>query len=135
MRKTLAFLLFLVWAAQLAPGDDLSPPTLRILPEDVVQNTIVQSRISTNQYSVRWTYTEAGAKKMLAFQEAHQDQKVCTAIGSFVTPPSTHTFRPMPPTFTTYAQWKAGWLKHRTDNCFGVSEDDAKKVVAGLKGK
>ena len=44
-------------------------------------------------------------------------------------------FRPMPPTFTNYTQWKEGWLKYRTDKFLGVSEGDAKKIVAGLKSR
>lgn len=31
------------------------------------------------------------------------------------------------------AQWKEGRLKHRTDKVLGVSEEDAHKIVAGLK--
>jgi hypothetical protein len=34
-----------------------------------------------------------------------------------------------------YAQWKDGWLKRRTDKSVGVSEDEAKKIVAGLRSK
>jgi len=41
----------------------------------------------------------------------------------------------MPPTFTKYAQWKEGWLKHRTDKFLGVSEKDAREIVAGLQSK
>ena len=72
---------------------------------------------------------------MLAFHEAHEGQKVRTVIGSFESPPSENVFRPMPPYFTNYTQWKEGWLKHRTDKFFGVSEDDAKKIVEGLRKK
>jgi hypothetical protein len=43
-------------------------------------------------------------------------------------------FMPMP-TFTNYAQWKEGWLKHRTDKMFCKTEDDAKTIITGLKGK
>jgi hypothetical protein len=41
----------------------------------------------------------------------------------------------MPPRFTTYAQWKEGWLKHRGDNVVGVTEGDAKKIMDALKRK
>jgi len=34
-----------------------------------------------------------------------------------------------------YTQWKEAWLKRRTDKFFGVSEDDAKLIVSGLKSK
>ena len=110
-------------------------PTRRILPEDIVQDSIQLVRFSTNSFAVRWTYTEAGAKKMLAFEEAHESQKMRTVIGSFESPLGEMMFRPMPPHFTTYAQWKEGWLKHRTDKFFAVSEDDARKIVTGLKNK
>ena len=58
-------------------------PALRILPEDIAQDSITQwpSQIGTNQFVVRWTYTEAGARKFLAFHEAHEGQKVRTVIG------------------------------------------------------
>jgi hypothetical protein len=110
-------------------------PARRILPEDVVQNSIKLSRMTTNQFVVRWTYTEAGAKKMLAFNEAHEGQKVRILVGNFELPAHESQFRPMPPVFTNYAQWKEGWLKHRKDKLFGVSEDDANKILAGLKSK
>src|SRR5207245_2919771 len=107
----------------------------RILPEDIVQESIRIFSVSTNSFAVSWTYTEAGAKRMLEFREAHEGQKVRTAVGEFVTPPCEIIFRPMPPTFTNYTQWKEGWLKWRTDKFFGMSEEDAKKFVAGLKTK
>ena len=72
---------------------------------------------------------------MLAFDEANEGCETCTAIGNFVTtPPGFRRFVPMP-AFTNYAQWKDGWLKHRTDKMFCKSEDDAKTIIAGLKGK
>jgi len=110
-------------------------PTRRIMPEDIVQDSIQLVRFSTNNFAVRWTYTEAGAKNMLTFREAHEGRKVRTAIGEFEGQPGEMIFRPMPPVFTNYAQWKEGWLKHRTDKVVGVSEDDAKKIAAGLKSK
>jgi len=72
---------------------------------------------------------------MLAFREAHEGNKVRTVVGNFVTRPTEIIFRPMPTAFTNYTQWKEGWLKRRTDKFFGVSEDDAKAINAGLKGK
>jgi hypothetical protein len=109
--------------------------TRRILPEDIAQDSVQLVQFSTNKFAVRWTYTEAGAKKMLAFNEAHRGQEVRIMVGSFESSPSEVVFRPMPPSFTTYDQWKEGWLKRRTDKFFGVSEDDAKKIVEGLKSK
>jgi len=67
---------------------------------------------------------------MLAFREAHEGQTVRTIIGTCESRPHEISFHPMPPTFTNYAQWKAGWLKYRT-----VSEGDARKIIAGLKSQ
>jgi len=87
-------------------------PTRRILPEDIVQDSIQLFRFSTNSFAVRWTYTEAGAKKAIAFWEAH---------------PSPHA------NYT--AQWKEGWLKRRTDKCFFKTEETAKAFMAELSRK
>jgi hypothetical protein len=114
-------------------AQELPAPTQRILPEDIVQSSIELLRFSTNSFGVRWTYTEAGANKMLAFRESHEGQRTRTVIGNFESPPSEIQFRPMPPVFTNYAQWKEGWLKRRTDKFMGVSEAEAKEIVAGLK--
>jgi hypothetical protein len=133
MRKTITFILAMLAVACLA--QEQSVPTRRILPEDILQDSIRLVRTSTNRFTVTWTYTEAGAKKMLAFREAHEGQKMRTVIGSFESPPCESVFLPMPPAFTNYAQWKEGWLKHRTDKCFGMSEDNATKIFAGLKSK
>ena len=108
--------------------------TFRILPEGVVQSSIQEFRFTTNEFAVRWIFTGAGAKKMLTFDEAKEGCETCTAIGSFQTSPHTIRFMPMP-TFTNYAQWKEGWLKHRTDKMFCKTEDDAKTIITGLKGK
>jgi len=112
-----------------------SVPTIRILPEDVVQDSVQQFRFSTNRHAVRWAYTEAGAQRWLAFREAHENQKVRIVVGDFETPLTLGVFRPMPPAFTNYAQWKEGWLKRRTDKFVGVSEDEAKAITAGLRRK
>lgn len=115
-------------------AQQLAVPTRRILPDEVVQDSVHMMQMRTNNFVVRWTYTEEGAKKMLAFQEANEGQKVRTVIGEVQLPVGEVVgFRPMPPAFTNYAQWKEGWLKHRTDKVMGVSESDAKKIVAGLK--
>ena len=112
-----------------------SVPTIRILPEDVVQDSVQQFRFSTNRHAVRWAYTEAGAQRWLAFREAHENQKVRIVVGDFETPLTLGVFRPMPPAFTNYAQWKEGWLKRRTDKFVGVSEDEARAITAGLRRK
>lgn len=133
MRNILTLIIAMLAVACFA--QEQTVPTRRILPEDIVQDSIQLVRFSTNSFAVRFTYTEAGAKKMLAFREAHEGQKVRTVVGGFESPPGEMVFRPMPPTFTNYTQWKEGWLKHRTDKFFGVTEDNAKKIVAGLKSK
>ena len=91
--------------------------------------------MTTNKFVVRWTYTEAGAKKMLAFREANNGKEVRTLIGKYEFQSGGMMFRPIPPVFTNYAQWKVGWLKRRTDKIFGVSQENAKTIVAGLKNE
>ncbi len=110
-----------------APAQE-SLPTIRILPKDVVQSTIrqVPSPAGTNKFAVMWTYTEAGAQKMLAFWRVHAGETILQQVGEFES-------RPM--LSTTTQNWEEGWLKRRTDKFFGESEGDAKKIIAGLKGK
>jgi hypothetical protein len=105
-------------------------PTIRILPGDVVQTSIQQYRTGpyTNKFTVGWTYTDAGARKVLAFREAHEGQTTRRAIGAFESPPGKEEFDP------NYAQWKEGWLKYRTTKTVNLTEQDAKKIVVGLKG-
>lgn len=113
------------------PAEAKAVPSTSILPEDIVQDSIELFRISTNGAAVRWTYTEAGAMKMLAFRNAHDGQEVITIVGSYE---SRATIWPR----DSYPSgWKndEGWLKRRTDKMFCMSEDDAKKILAGLKGK
>jgi hypothetical protein len=135
MNKCTLITAMLLLAAYFGFAEEQSISTIRISPEDVVQTSIQQFQFSSNSFAVRWTYTEAGAKKALAFWEAHDGQKISTAIGDFNSPPSEHIFRAMPPTFTTYDQWKEGWLKHRMDKIFVRSEADAQKILVGLKSK
>jgi hypothetical protein len=108
-------------------------PTIQILPEDVVQDSIGRYYIggNTNNVMVLWKYTEAGAKKMLAFRIAHDGQEVITRVGDF-------EFRGMIEPRKSYpAGWvdDDGWLKTRTDKFYSVSEADAKMIIAGLKSK
>src|SRR5215471_6834622 len=108
-------------------------PGIRPLPEDIVQDSIQQIRIQqvpmeTNKFAVRWTYTEEGAKKMLAFWNAYRGEKVIEIVGSF-------EFRAAYPRGPHPPGWEEGWLKTRTDKFFGISEEDAKKIVEGLRKK
>lgn len=107
-----------------------SLPTIRILPEDVVQTSIEQSRspLGTNKFSISWKYTEAGARKVLAFRRAHPGEKVLEQVGDFEFEVTIFTGKP--PNGT-----EEDWLKTRTDKFFAVGEEDAKKIVAGMKGK
>ena len=144
MHKTLALLLTTLAVVSVAqertvPGTGLVRevvpppiPTRRILPSEIVQESIRVIRTTRGDIGVRWTYTEAGATNMLVFQDAHEGQTVRTVIGTYQGQPHVHS-RALPPGITNHAQWRAGWLKTRTDKIIGVSEDDAKKIVAGLK--
>ena len=129
MKTLLIFILAMCWSAAHVTAEE-SLPTIRILPEDVVQASIKQvpSPLGTNKFTVRWTYTEPGAKKMLAFRRSHAGQQVLEQIGSFESRPIISTAK-MP-------GWtEEGWLKSRTDKFFAVTEEDAKKIVAGFKSK
>jgi len=130
MHKYIILIWALCWSVPITHAED-SAPTIRILAEDVVQDSIKQVRVATNHFAVLWTYTEAGAKKMVAFRKAHEGQEVITRIGSFeyrcgIAPRSSY-----PPGWGTYE----GWLMTRTDKFYDVGEEDAKKIVAGLKKK
>jgi hypothetical protein len=109
--------------------------TFVVFPGDVIQDSVMRAWSSDHQLAVRWTFTEAGAKRALAFWEAHNGKTVRTQVGDYefigrIAPTSA-----LPPGVASYSEWKEGWLKHRTDKIFGVSEDDAKKIIAGLKGQ
>ena len=108
-------LLPLLWMTHLALSQEQAIPTLRILPEDVDQDSIRQSQAATNRFIVRWVYTGVGAKKVLDFREAHECKKVREVIGSFEALVSGTRFQSMPPCFTNYTQWKEGWIHFRTD--------------------
>ncbi len=129
MKKFFVALLALCWSAAVVPAQE-SPPTIRILPEDIVQTSIKQrpSPGGTNKVAVFWQYTETGAKKMLAFWRAHAGEEVVEQVGDFECHPTLSTNKR--PNWT-----EEGWLKSRTDKFFAVSEEDAKKIIAGFKGK
>jgi hypothetical protein len=133
MRRIHTLILGLSLMAGVSFAQVLQIPTRRILPDDIVQSSIQLLRFDTNSFAVRWTYTEAGATNMLAFTEAHKAETVRTVVGDYqfvsqITPSSA-----LPPGVASYSEWRAGWLKHRTDKIFCTSEEDAKKIMAGLK--
>lgn len=128
MRNALAFTFILVSAAclgQIATDTNLTVssravdqratiptrPAQVILPEDVVQDSIQLLEFSTptNLFAVKWTYTEAGAKKALASWEADGAHYGMTP------------------------EWKKGWLKHRTDREFFTTRAAAERLVTKLK--
>jgi hypothetical protein len=121
--------LTLCWNVTVATAQE-ALPTCRILPIDVEQNTIKQFHTSdrTNLFTVGWTYTESGAKKMLAFRKAHEAEEVQQQVGEF-------EFRGMIFTAKPKGWTEEGWLKSRTDAFWGVTEEDAKKIIAGLMAK
>lgn len=108
--------------------------TIEILPSDVVPGSVQRLTLSDHRLIVRWTFTEAGATRELAFRESHTGQTVRTVVGSYEFTGRIAPFAPLPGC-ASYSQWKEGWLKHRTDKFFGVSEEDAKEIIAGLKGQ
>ena len=127
---TLAFALALTAGACLA--QEWQFPSRRILPEEIIQDSIQLVQFTTNSFAVKWTYTGAGATNMLAFTERHTGETVRTEIGDYVSVGSIAPFTSLPGC-ASYADWRTGWLAHRTDKMFCASEADAKKIVAGLK--
>jgi hypothetical protein len=114
-------------------GQEQSFPVLQILPEDVVQGKTRGLQFGTNDFAVRLTYTEAGARKILSFNEANTSRKVCIAIGSYMSPPFIE-FLNSSPNDTNYLQWKSGWLEHRTETFFSLTRNDQDAIVNGLRG-
>ena len=113
-----------------AQGFDIAP--FYILSADVVPDSVRLVRFNTNIYAVRWTYTEAGAQKLLAFNEAHAGQRACKVVGNYETRSFEVQFAPTP-AFTNYAAWKVNWLQHRTDKFFGLNETEATAIAAALR--
>jgi len=123
---------------EMRAGTKAVNPSRRVLPPcsaACASDGTVQSQAATNRFIVRWVYTGVGAKKVLDFREAHECKKVREVIGSFEALVSGTRFQSMPPCFTNYTQWKEGWIHFRTDKFIGVTEDQAKAIVAGLRKK
>ena len=103
-------------------------PTRSIVPEDIEEGSIKMLRMSTNGFVVRFTYTDAGAKKMLDFRREHLGGDVVIRVGSYECRARLFDGR--------MEGWtEAGYLKHRGDKFHVVSEDDAKKIIEGLTKK
>jgi hypothetical protein len=133
MRKYLIIILTLCLSAILGHAQE-AVPTIHILPEDVVQDSIQRISSSDGRIAVRWQYTEAGAKKMLAFWDAHEGQTIRIVAGDFERIGQIALSSVLPPGVASHAEWSQGWLKHRTDKFFSITEEDAKKIMAGLRG-
>ena len=113
MRTVLTLILAMVAVWCLA--QEQAVPTRRIVPEDIEQDSSQMVRFSTNSFTVRFTYTEPGAKKMLAFRREHAGHAIVMQVGSFE---RRTTIAPLE---TRPAGWtEEGWLKRRTDKFFGV---------------
>ncbi|HXF10242.1 MAG TPA: hypothetical protein VN625_05610 [Desulfuromonadaceae bacterium] len=129
--KNFFYLLLVCLGCRVASAQETFP-AIRLVPEDIVQDSVKQVRWTTNHFAVKWTYTEVGAKKLLAFWGRHEGQKVCIQAGSFTCPPFVAPASLDP---VTHTDWRNDWFKRRTDKFMNVSEDDAKAIVAGLTGK
>jgi hypothetical protein len=128
MRTILTLVLAIVSVGCLA--QEQTVPARRILPEDIEQESIQIVRFSTNSVTVRFTYTEEGAKKMLTFEREHAGQEVITHVGILERRGMIAPLSARPQGWT-----EEGYLKHRGDKFSGVSEGDAKKIVEGLRKK
>jgi len=106
----------------LAIGQVMAIPTFTFSSNDVVQSSIMVSHpTGTNEtgVTVKFTYTDTGAKRLEEFYRAHNvGEDVRWQSGSFV-----HPFK----------------LEHRKsfgrEGCWGLSETDAKALLAGLRGE
>jgi len=109
MRTILTLLLAMVTFGVFAQEQPVA--ARRILPEDIEHASIQMVRFSTSSFAVRFSYTEAGAKKALASWETDPKHPVMSA------------------------DWKAGWMKRRTDKCFFQSESAATEFMKNIKSK
>jgi hypothetical protein len=109
--------------------------TLYILPEEIEPGSIRIDQFSThsakpvtNNFVVRFTYTEAGARRLLAFQREHAGHQVVIRIGGVEWRTTMATGAKQP------AGWiDEGWLQRRTAKFLGLSEEEARKLATGLK--
>ncbi|MBL9134556.1 MAG: hypothetical protein JNK85_01745 [Verrucomicrobiales bacterium] len=122
--------LLLILAAMGCQSQKLTLPARRIHPEDVDQQSVQLVRLSTNTLAVSWTYTEDGAKKMLTFNREHAGREILIQVGDF-----EHLIR-IAPLDAQPAGWtERSYHKRRRDKFFTVREEDAKKIVEGLRTK
>ena len=133
MCKVFIFLLVLCWMTSVGRAQGQATATIRVVPEDIAQDSIqlIQWHTDTNTFMVRWAYTLEGAKKQLAFKNAHDGQEVITRIGNFEYRGKILPRKSYPPGWVNDERW----LKTRTDKVYSVSEADAKLIIEGLKGR
>jgi hypothetical protein len=112
------------------PAQEQTIPTRRILPDDIEQDSIKVVQFSTNRFAVRFTYTESGARKMLAFRHEHSGCEFMLQVDGFQRRGKIAPVSVRPQGWT-----EEGYLRHRGDKLFGVSQEDAEKIVAGLRTK
>lgn len=128
-------------------GSPAEIPTLSIKPGDVVQESIECQRdttqellslisielpnFPTNAFCVHWKYTKEAAKRAMAFREAHEGQSVRTVVGTFSRTKAEIPFSAV--RIFDPAELKSRWLEKPVDRIGGLSEEQAKKIVAELK--
>src|SRR5437899_195080 len=84
MLKGVIFCLALLPMTHAGVAQEQKVAVAQILPEDVLQGSIEQIQCTTNTFMVSWTYTEAGAKKMLELWGANAGKKnVRFVVGKF----------------------------------------------------
>jgi hypothetical protein len=127
----LFLLLMLICHPLITARADESLPIIHLVPSDIVRDSIKQVHWTTNTFAVKWKYTEPGAKRMLDFWMQHSGKKVCITVGKFTTPPF---IAPEPLNPLTHSDWKKRWLEIRTDQFINLSQNDARTIMAGMKG-
>jgi hypothetical protein len=110
-------------------------PKLHILAADIEPGSIRidqfwthSGKPATNNFAVRFTYNEAGARKLLAFQREHAGQEVVIRIGGV----EWRTTMASGERQSTGSTGK-GWFESRTDKILGVSEREAKRIAKNLR--
>ena len=128
MKTMILFVTVLFFAAPSEAGDTLLLGQNRRVPllftfttsaQDVIQDSIHKFQLTTNKFTVKFQYTEAGSNRARAFDEAHQNHEVRYKIGEFTTPPMLLQ--------STNTSGRSGY--------HGISEKDANAIVTALKKK
>ncbi len=88
-----------------------------VLPGGVGERPIPAPPVET-KFSLKWAYSEEGARRVREFTEAHIGQRIQIRIGAFKTPP----------TMIHHAN------RSGRDGMHGISDADAKAIFVGLGG-